>query len=462
MTSQYRDNGDDAVGRVRDDLVARGQLDDLPEAFLAGVTRFARPPQPELDALAAAARRLAGRLAAGDADEADLPLLTRVLFFAGHGGSLAACGVRTPSYDVLGSYRDNLTTPVGPRLAERPVAGRRRWRVLGREVGFPVGVPACVLNGGAEWVRFHARNGFSVLTYKTVRSRAHEPNARPNWTFAPRATGSLPPGATAEVTSDPWDWVEPGSPGVSTVNSFGVPSPPPEQWVPDLERSLAAVDDDQVLLVSVMGEADEATGLVDDFVRTARLAQGAGATVVELNLSCPNTLDRSASGVKPPLCLDADAAVAVIEGVRRALDDRTGLVAKLSWLDGPRLEALVPRLAPLVDGVAGINTLQSRVVRSDGAPTFPGRELAGLSGAAVRESALDFTRRLVALREAGGRHFDVLAMGGVTDPASFEALFAVGADAVQSASGAFANPFLARDCIAALGETLPRAVDGTA
>ena len=446
-----------AVGRVRDELVARGLVDGLPAAFLAGVTRFARPPQPELDALAAAARGLAARLAAGDAGDADLPLLTRVLFFSGSAGVLAAHDVPTPAYDVLGSYRDNLTTPVGPRLAQRPVAGGRRWRVLGRDVGFPIGVPACVLGGGAEWVRHFARNGYSVLTYKTVRSRAHEPNEQPNWVFAQRETRSLPPGAAAEVTADPWDWVPPGSSEVSTVNSFGVPSPAPEEWVADLERSLAAVDDDQLLVVSVMGEGD-GTALVDDFARTARLAEEAGATVVELNLSCPNTLNPSAPGVKPPLCLDADATVAVVEGVRRALDDRTGLVAKLSWLDEPRLAALVPRLAPLVDGVAGINTLQSRVRRSDGEPTFPGRELAGLSGAAVRDSALDFTRRLVALREAGSRHFDVLAMGGVTDPASFEALFALGADAVQSASGAFADPFLARDCVDALGDTLPRAV----
>jgi dihydroorotate dehydrogenase len=446
------------VAAVREELVARGLVDGLPEAFLAGVTRFARPPQPELDELDAAARSLAGRLAAGETGEDDLPLLTRVLFLAGHAGVLADAGVPTPAYDVLGSYRDNLATPLGPRLAERPRAGDRRWRVLGRDVGFPIGVPACVLNGGEEWVRHFARNGYSVLTYKTVRSRAHEPNAQPNWVFAARQAQSLPPGAAAEVTADPWDWVAPGSPDVSTVNSFGVPSLAPEQWMADLERSLAAVDDDQLLLVSVMGEGD-GTGLVDDFAATARLAQEAGATVVELNLSCPNTLSTSAAaGVKPPLCLDADATVAVVEGVRRALDDRTGLVAKLSWLDGPRLEALVPRLAPLVDGVAGINTLQSRVRRSDGEPTFPGRELAGLSGAAVRDSALDFTGRLVALRDAGGRHFDVLAMGGVTDPASFAALFALGADAVQSASGAFADPFLARDCVAALGETLPRAL----
>jgi dihydroorotate dehydrogenase len=446
-----------AVARVREDLVRRGLVDGLPDAFLAGVTRFARPPRPELDALQESARGLAARLASGAVGDGDLPLLTRVLFFARQAGVLADHGLRTPAYDVLGSYRDNLTTPGGPRLPQRPGAGSRRWRVLGRSVGFPIGVPACVLNGGEQWVRHFAGNGYSVLTYKTVRSRAHEPNPQPNWVFAARETASLPPGAAAEVTADPWGWVDPGSPAVSTVNSFGVPSPAPEEWLPDLERSLAAVADDQLLLVSVMGEGD-GTDLVDDFARTARMAEEAGAPVVELNLSCPNTLSSSAEGVKPPLCLDADATLAVVEGVRRALDDRTRLVAKLSWLDEPALAALVPRLAPLVDGVAGINTLQSRVRRSDGAATFPGRELAGLSGIAVRDSALDLTRRLVGLREAGGHSFDVLAMGGVTDPASFEALFAVGADAVQSASGAFADPYLARDCIAALGGTLPRSV----
>jgi dihydroorotate dehydrogenase len=436
------------VGRVRDDLVARGLVDGLPAAFAAGVTRFARPADP--GALTGPVTALAARLAAGEAGDGDLPLLTRVLFLAGQGGLLAAHGVRTPSYDVLRSYRENLATPVGPRLAERPRAGDRRWRVLGRDVGFPIGVPACVLNGGEEWVRYHARNGFSVLTYKTVRSRAHEPNVQPNWTFAPRPPADV-------VVSDPWDWVEPGSPDVSTVNSFGVPSPAPEEWMPDLERSLAAVDDDQLLLVSVMGEGD-GPALATDFARTARLAEEAGATVVELNLSCPNTLSASPDGVEPPLCLDPDATVAVVEAVRRELDDRTGLVAKLSWLDEQSLTALVPRLAPLVDGIAGINTVQSRVVRSDGEPTFPGRALAGLSGAAVRAPALDLTRRLVGLREAGGWSFAVLAMGGVTDVASFAALHEAGADAVQSAAGAFADPFLARDCIAALGGTLPRAV----
>lgn len=446
-----------AVGRVRAELVARGLVDGLPAAFLAGVTRFARPPQPELAALAAAAGGLADRLAAGSAGEEDLPLLTRVLYFARQSQVLADAGLPTPAYDVLGSYRDNLAAPIGPRGTPRPDTGGRRWRVLGHDVGFPIGVPACVLNGGEAWVRHFAANGYDVLTYKTVRSRATEPSPQPNWAFAPRADRSAPPGAATEVTADPWDWIAPGSAEVSTVNSFGVPSPPPQEWMADLERSLAAVGEDQLLLVSVMGSGD-GPALVEDFAATARLAQEAGATVVELNLSCPNTLSAAPGGVRPPLCLDADATVAVVEGVRRSLEDRTGLVAKLSWLDPARLAALVPRLAPLVDGVAAINTVPRRVRRSDGAPTFPGRELAGLSGVAVRDWALDFTRRLVALRAAGGHSFDVLAMGGVTDPASFAALWAAGADAVQSASGAFADPFLARDCAAAYGDTLSRSV----
>ncbi|SDF82125.1 Dihydroorotate dehydrogenase [Blastococcus aurantiacus] len=453
----------DAVRRLRDDVVGRGLVAGLPAAFLAGITRFGQPPRAELDALAAEVDGLAGRLASGAVHGGDLPLLTRVLYLAGQADLLAVHGVLSPMYDLLGGFRDNLARPLGPRQPGRPTAGTRRWPLLGRRIGFPIGVPACVLNGSEAWVRHNVANGWNVLTYKTVRGRAHPPNEQPNWVFAARETASLPPGADADVVADPWDWVPPGSPEVSSVNSFGVPSPEPEEWMADLERALQAVGDEQLLLVSVMGEDADGTGrvadLAADFARTALMAQEAGASVVELNLSCPNTLDRTASGVKPPLCLDPGATVTVVDTVRRALDDRTGLVAKLSWLDEPRLSALVPELASLVDGIAGINTVQSRVRRRDGTPTFPGRELAGLSGIAVREPALDFTRRLVALRDAGGAPFDVLAMGGVTDTASFEALFGLGADAVQSAAGAFADPFLAAACVAELGTTLPRAVE---
>jgi hypothetical protein len=81
--------------------------------------------------------------------------------------------------------------------------------------------------------------------------------------------------------------------------------------------------------------------------------------------------------------------------------------------------------------------------------------LAGVSGIAIRAYALDFVRRLVRLRAENDDTFSILAMGGVTDPRSFADLYLLGADAIQAATGAFANPALAAECVVALGDTLP-------
>ncbi|WP_324277538.1 hypothetical protein [Blastococcus brunescens] len=146
---------------------------------------------------------------------------------------------------------------------------------------------------------------------------------------------------------------------------------------------------------------------------------------------------------------------AIVEGVRRELDPDTSLVAKLSYLNERRLAELIREIAPMIDGVSGINTLQCKVRRADGQPTFPGRQLAGVSGIAVREYAHRFVAGLARLRVETGHYFEIVGMGGVTDPASFRGLFDLGANVVQTASGAFANPFLALECVENSGEVLP-------
>ncbi|MEU2349947.1 dihydroorotate oxidase [Modestobacter sp. NPDC049651] len=395
---------------------------------------------------------LTARLDGGTLDAADLPALVRLLVTTGQQRLLARQGVRFPAYALTDDVAAARTGPPGPLLPVRPRAPGS-WAVLGRRTGFPIGVPACPLTGTAAWVQYLAGNGFNLLTYKTVRSRAHAANQFPNWAFVPSATGPLPGGATLPVVhAEPSDWVHPGDPAVTSTNSFGVPSPDPEVWVDDVAAAVRCLADDQLLLVSVLGEDDgdgppQLQAIADDFARTARLAEEAGAPVVELNLSCPNTLDPGDGGVRPPICLDPELTAAIVTTTRRALSSSTGLVAKLSWLDEAQLSGLLPRIAPQLDGIAAINTVQCAVQRADGSPTFPGRPLAGVSGRAVRELAVDFTGRLLRLREAGGYRFDVLAMGGVTDPASAAALLELGAAGVQSATGAFADPFLAQACV---------------
>jgi len=414
----------------------------------AAVTRLDGAPAPEQPWLT----DLAARLDGAGPGAADLPALVRLLATTGLHRLLARAGVRFPAYALTDDVAAARVGPPGPRLPVRPRAAGS-WEVLGRRTGFPIGVPACPLTGTAAWVQQLAGNGFNLITYKTVRSRAHAANPFPNWAFVPGVREPFgPAGPPPVVTARPSDWVTPGDPAVTSTNSFGVPSPDPAVWTDDVAAAVRCLADDQLLLVSVLGEDDgegppRLQAIADDFARTARLAESAGAPVVELNLSCPNTLDTSGGAVRPPICLDPELTTAIVATTRRALSSSTGLVAKLSWLDGPALAGLLPRIAPHLDGVAAINTVQCAVRRPDGSPTFPGRPLAGVSGVAVRDLALEFTRRLVELRAAGGYGFDVLAMGGVTDPASCAALLELGAAGVQTATGAFADPFLARACV---------------
>jgi hypothetical protein len=330
---------------------------------------------------------------------------------------------------------------------------------LGKRIGFPIGVPASPLTANAQWVHYLARNGYNILTYKTIRSRAHEPHPPQNWIFLPHVTAPFEVGMDVpQISAEENAWFDLGTPCVSTANSFGVPSADPQLWEPDLEESFNALHDDQVLIVSVMGDDYDGTGrdttIADDYASVAVRAEGAGACFIELNLSCPNSLVPG-EGVKPPLCQDIGLTRRVVETVRDRTDQSTKIIAKLSYLPLEDLRNLVEAIGPSVDAISGINTLQSKVSGRDGQPVFPGRSLAGISGISIRNHSKEFIANLTRLRVETGFRFEIIGMGGITDVSSFRMLYDTGASAVQSASGVFANPFLAWDCVDQLGSTLP-------
>lgn len=446
---------DTVVDNLRQDLLARGTT---PETLLEAYTAAVSSPERREEAEQTIAQFLNREL-----DGSALRRLVEVMYFAGYQRYLAKHHIRFPSYNILDEYFVNATAPWGPVVLPRPEVSTRHWTLFGQRIGLPIGVPASVLTGNARWIQYYSSNGFNVLTYKTVRSRRWRPNEPPNWAFVPNE--KKPFAVTDEqytVHADPLDWVDPGERDVTTTNSFGVPCPDPVEWKADLYNALKVIASDQVLIVSVMGEDyDESparlTVLADDYAKTALHAEAAGASIIELNLSCPNSLDPTESRVKLPLCFDVDATARILEEVKSRLSSQTRLVAKLAYLDEARLNGLIHRIAPMIDGVAGINTLQCTVLRDSDDPTFPGRGVpwAGVSGIAIRDYAKDFVFRLARLRVETGKYFEILGMGGVTDPASFEALYLLGASAVQSATGAFANPFLASECVESLGNSLP-------
>lgn len=153
------------------------------------------------------------------------------------------------------NYRD--------RYPQEPQAGSASqvlptvpWRtLLGRPVGFPLGVPASVLTADSHWVRFFASRGFNVLTFKTVRSREWNPNPFPNWVFLEDADAPLPIGIdprAVTVHGDEDTYLRQLR-AFSTANSFGVPSTEPSVWKPEVRAAVDVLGEGQMLIVSVMG-----------------------------------------------------------------------------------------------------------------------------------------------------------------------------------------------------------------
>jgi hypothetical protein len=210
----------------------------------------------------------------------------------------------------------------------------------------------------------------------------------------------------------------------------------------------------QLLIVSVVGDYEALSGqkLIDDFVDVAVRAEAAGATIIELNLSCPNSVSRHGFGVRPPICESKEDTHKIVVAVRSALFWNTKLVAKLGYLPRPALEDVVEPILDSVDGIAGINTLQVDVEDTEQGPVFQGtlddpnetRPMAGLSGVSIRDHALDFVRSLALLRRRLGHSFEIIGMGGVMEPHDVRALMAYGADAVQTATAATNYPDLPR------------------
>jgi dihydroorotate dehydrogenase len=343
----------------------------------------------------------------------------------------------------------------------------RSWSLLGREIGFPIGVPASVLTSTSKWIEYFAKHGFNVFTYKTVRSARTAPHEFPNWIFLEGSVQPLPVEQIDE-THDPIqvqgsrDTYLQHLRRFSTANSFGVPSEDPAIWREDVERALGLLGDDKLLILSVMGSAEpgeSVAALRDDFIRVTEEALRTGAPAIELNLSCPNTADASArDGIAPPLCMDVNATVEVIAAAAEVVGGRIPLVAKLSYLPFHQLEPLIGAISPYIAAISGINTLQVQVQVEEegGAPTFPGRHTAGMSGIAIRDLGLDFVKSLNRMRiENEALDFEIIGMGGVMTTEDVDALLVAGASAVQTATAAAVNPYLAREVSQSRSERRP-------
>ncbi len=326
----------------------------------------------------------------------------------------------------------------------------RRWRLLGRDVGFPIGIPSCELTRDADWIEHYARKGFHVLTYRTVRNE-ETPGSAYDWVFL---AGFDQPWASApesgEVRSSgeevPRDWRS-----VTTATSFLAPCPSPDIWQADMldaRKRLDRLGDRHLLIASVTDCVERRSKspetLAADFVKVATRAEAAGAQAIECYLARAAASIDPETGRREPCDHNAETSIAIVEAVRAALQPGTSLVIKLGAdLDEAQLADVVVPLAErrLIDGVSGISP--ARVDRVQG--TGWGAKPPGVAGWALREISREFVKRLSRLKADHGLPFDILAMGGVATAADVSEYLALGASAVQAASASANDPGLAAD-----------------
>jgi dihydroorotate dehydrogenase (NAD+) catalytic subunit len=433
-------------------------IERFPPEQLVALGRRVFTVAPEAAEYAPVARDQLDELVAGTAlTQEQLALVTRLAaWIKEHRGELyRAYPGPAPPFDHMLGYWSNILK--GPRNGvpfphtNLPV---RPTRLFDFTLNFPFGVAACAFMPDARYVAYFAQRGFDLLTYKTVRDRAWNPHPFPNLSFAPAIAAPLTiqdlhrpvfPTPDHGAIADPQL--------VSLVNSFGVPSLPTEEWMHGVATSKRHLGSGQVLVVSVMGSPEVATTnaeLANQFAAAADAAHTAGADIIEVNLSCPNTGKSSPGAQDELICRDADLSLGVLKAVRRQLPSEKLVFIKISYLPHAQLHALVTKCQKLINGVVAINAVPVQAVHRSRIPFFPSRtnNLAGLSGVAIRGLGLETVRTLVELRTAAGATRDdwvIVGVGGVTSPEDFMSYLDLGVDAVQSCSGAWLNHRLALD-----------------
>ena len=348
------------------------------------------------------------------------------------------------TYRLNRSFAWNAAHP--PKLPARPrKMPAAPSRLFDRTVECPVGIAAGPLPN-SKWIEAYARLGYGLLTYKTVRTVERPAFPAPNLAFCRLGDPAVVEPAPRRLDPAAVTWAV----------SFGLPSAKPEAWRADVTKARARLAKTQLLIVSVAGTpapGGDGEQLAHDYAQAARWAAEAGADVIEAHLSCPDTAAERAQMVFE----DQELSAHVVEQVRRAVGSRP-VVAKLGASRSPRvLHDLATALARWVDGFVLVDGLQRPVVKANGTAALPGagRELAGISGAAVWENCRVQTQELIAWRKAGAWDRAILAVGGITTVDRAREALATGAQAAMVATAALVDPLLAARFRA--GASRPRA-----
>jgi len=329
----------------------------------------------------------------------------------------------TPIYDINLSWEENLNNldriaQTLPKTNLSQTRSKATINLFGYQLNSPIGISACPLTT-SHGISVVANLGYDLITYKTIRSKKNAAYNFPNIVIIDRP--------------------EDGS-QLSITNSFGINSACPNQTILDIAKSKELLNPGQLLMVSIYGEGETLVEQIQDFLDTAKLAVIGGADILEANLSCPNL------GQEQAIYQSELATYEICKSITTKFPQIPLVIKVGCFTDLEQMKRLFCTAAKAgAKGICGINTVPVKVVDEHQAPVFKDREISGLSGSAIGELTLTFTKNARKIIDENQLDLKLITTGGITKWQNFDALLAAGADLVQSATGAMFNQNLALD-----------------
>jgi dihydroorotate dehydrogenase len=318
---------------------------------------------------------------------------------------------------------------------------------FGYKTKLPLGVAAGPLYN-KRYMDAAMNDGFTVITWKTFRSidrLAHRNDGKflghnivyldnsqilEGNNFRSEISGSL------KYDGDPEN--------ITITNSFGMPSQSPNIWMPEItEIEKVAKKKKKLIITSVVGtprEGGDIHDLATDYAHTAACAEASGATIIELNFSCPNV-----HGKEGQIYKDDENASIIAKTVRNILRKETKLLLKVGFASVENYKSFIEKTGPFIDGIVAINTIPLKIVDKNGKQALPGGVTSGTCGSIIIEKSVEAVKNLVEARKSFGKkykHLKIVGCGGVTNAQNFMKHIEAGAEFVMCATAALFNPEL--------------------
>jgi dihydroorotate dehydrogenase len=344
-------------------------------------------------------------------------------------------------WDAAKSYDDNLLTELGaPPNIEVPFFPRQ-FEFLGQRIASRFGASASVLTSRSNRIRFLIQTGASVVVYKTVRPKDFKPHSRPNLLYCAKSTRQIDPDENPILPVMVGDISEGCLPEFGAMNRFGMPCPPVEVWQADFKAATKSLPDGCLLILSVVGAKslkDTEKELIKGFVTVVEQGMEAGATVVELNLSCPNCIGKEGS-----LYHNLSLVTSICKELRKHPVKK---LLKIGFMKGRELQNFIEGTAGYVNGYSAINSLSVEGLK-DGQvpePAFGETKSAGLSGKPIFRCGLRTVSELNKIRESQRlADLRIIGIGGVSNSQDVQSYLDSGADVVMATTAFLNDPYFA-------------------